>query len=276
MKKSFFIFATWIISCGASAQTALTMDKALDIAMNNSPTMRKSAMNLDRYQQTLVAQKASLKSRFSLKLDPIDYSKNRSFDNRLSQWYTNETLNTSGTFQVDQPILFTDGVISLVNRFGWQDNKSDIDGSDNSNRAFRNNLYLQLSQPIFTYNRRKMELKEIELDYENAAISYALQRLDMERRITAQFYAVYMAQSNLSISIEELEDARKNFEVIKNKVEADLAARDELFQAELNLATAESNTEDRRVALENAKDLLKQTLGMQLNEAISIFAEIQV
>ncbi|MGL5547257.1 MAG: TolC family protein, partial [Tannerellaceae bacterium] len=57
---------------------------------------------------------------------------------------------------------------------------------------------------------------------------------------------------------------------------ADLAARDELFQAELNLATAESNTEDRRVALENAKDLLKQTLGMQLNEAISIFAEIQV
>ncbi|MGL5704464.1 MAG: TolC family protein [Tannerellaceae bacterium] len=276
MKKSFFIFATWIISCGASAQTALTMDKALDIAMNNSPTMRKSAMNLDRYQQTLVAQKASLKSRFSLKLDPIDYSKNRSFDNRLSQWYTNETLNTSGTFQVDQPILFTDGVISLVNRFGWQDNKSDIDGSDNSNRAFRNNLYLQLSQPIFTYNRRKMELKEIELDYENAAISYALQRLDMERRITDQFYAVYMAQSNLSISIEELEDARKNFEVIKNKVEADLAARDELFQAELNLATAESNTEDRRVALENAKDLLKQTLGMQLNEAISIFAEIQV
>ncbi|MGL4493883.1 MAG: TolC family protein, partial [Tannerellaceae bacterium] len=260
MKKSFFIFATWIISCGASAQTALTMDKALDIAMNNSPTMRKSAMNLDRYQQTLVAQKASLKSRFSLKLDPIDYSKNRSFDNRLSQWYTNETLNTSGTFQVDQPILFTDGVISLVNRFGWQDNKSDIDGSDNSNRAFRNNLYLQLSQPIFTYNRRKMELKEIELDYENAAISYALQRLDMERRITDQFYAVYMAQSNLGISIEELEDARKNFEVIKNKVEADLAARDELFQAELNLATAESNTEDRRVALENAKDLLKQTL----------------
>ncbi|MGL5730814.1 MAG: TolC family protein, partial [Bacteroidales bacterium] len=53
-------------------------------------------------------------------------------------------------------------------------------------------------------------------------------------------------------------------------------ARDELFQAELNLATAESNSEDRLVALENAKDLLKQTLGIALDEPVTIFAEIQV
>lgn len=276
MKKIVFLFAACITSLGLSAQIALNMEKALDIAMSSSPTMRKSAMNLERYQQTLLAQQASLKSRFSLKLDPVDYSKNRSFDNRLSQWYTNETFNSSGTFQIDQPILFTDGVLSLVNRFGWQDNRSSVDGSENSNKAFQNNLYLQLSQPIFTYNRRKMELKEIELDYENAAISYALQRLDMERRITDQFYSVYMAQDNLNISLEELNDARKNFEIIKNKVEADLAARDELFQAELNLATAESNSEDRLVALENAKDMLKQTLGIALDEPVTIFAEIHV
>ena len=33
----------------------------------------------------------------------LDYNKNRRFDNRLSQWYTNETLNSSGTFQIAQP-----------------------------------------------------------------------------------------------------------------------------------------------------------------------------
>ena len=42
-----------------------------------------------------------------------------------------------------------------------------------------------------------MELKQIEYDYENADISYALQRLNTEKSITDQFYAVYMAQSNL-------------------------------------------------------------------------------
>jgi outer membrane protein TolC len=259
-----------------NAQLVLTMEKAMDIAQENSPDIRTSLMNLERYQQMLIAQRASLKSRFSLNLSPVDYSKNRRFDNRLSQWYTNETFNSSGVFQIDQPILLTDGVISLINRFAWQNNNSQIDGLGNSNQAFTNDLYLQISQPIFTYNRRKMELKQIEYDLENANISYALQRLNTEKQITNQFYSVYIAQSNLEISKEELSNAQQSYDIIKNKVEADLAARDELFQAELNLATARSSVEERIVSLENYKDQLKQTLGLDLNTILSVVTDIDV
>lgn len=264
------------LSVPVHGQISLTIEKAMDIAEGQSPALRRSHMNLERYQQNLIAQRASLKSRFSLNLTPVDYSKSRSFDNRLSQWYTNERLGTSGTFQVDQPILWTDGVISLVNRFGWQDNNSNIDGTKTSNKAFSNDLYLQLSQPIFTYNKRKMELQQIEYDYENANISYALQRLSTELDITRQFYAVYMAQSQLAITKEELTNAQQSYEIIRNKVEADLAARDELFQAEVNLASARSSMEEQQVSLENAKDQLKQTLGMNLDEDIVVFAEVKI
>ena len=264
------------IALTSQGQIPLTIDKAMEIAQENSPSLRRSYMNLERYKQNLLAQKASLKSRFSLNLNPVDYNKNRRFDNRLSQWYTNETFNTSGTFQVDQPILWTDGTISLINRFGWQDNSSIIEGDKTSNRAFSNDLYLQLTQPIFTYNKRKMELKQIEYDYENANISYALQRLSTEKDITQQFYSVYMAQSQLAITKEELTNAQQSYEIIKNKVEADLAARDELFQAEVNLASARSSLEEQQVSLENSKDQLKQTLGMDLNEDIMVFAEVQI
>ena len=236
-------------------QLSLTIEKALDIAEENSPTLRRSHMNLDRYQETLIAQRASLKSKFSLNLNPLDYSKNRSFDNRLSQWYTNEKLSTSGTFRVDQPILWTDGEISLINTFAWQDNNS---------------------QPIFTYNKRKMELKQIEYDYENAHISYALQRLNTEKDITNQFYSVYMAQSQLAITREELVNAQQSYDIIKNKVEADLSAKDELFQAELNLATARSSVEEQQVSLENAKVNLKRALGMNLDDDLMVFAEIDI
>lgn len=266
----------WGLSFSSFGQLSLTIEKAMDIAEENSPSLRRSYMDLERYQQNLIAQQASLKSKFSLNLNPVDYNKNRKFDNRLSQWYTNETFSTSGIFQVDQPILWTDGVISLINRFGWQNNNSEIEGGKNSNKAFSNDLYLQLSQPIFTYNKRKMELQQIEYDYENAHISYALQRLNVEKMITDQFYTVYMDQRNLAISREELANAQKSFEIIQNKVEADLAAKDELFQAELNLATARSSVEERLVSLENSKDKLKQTLGMNLNEDLMVFAEIDV
>lgn len=277
VKKIILVAAVFLgLASPSYGQIALTIDKALDIAEENSPSLRRSHMNLERYQFNLIAQKASLKSKFSLNLDPVSYNKNRRFDNRLSQWYTNETFSTSGTFQIDQPILWTDGVLSLINRFGWQDNNSVIDGEKNSNKAFSNDLYLQLSQPIFTYNKRKMELKQIEYDYENAHISYALQRLNTEKDITNQFYSVYMAQSNLAVSKEEFENAQQSYEIIKNKVEADLAARDELFQAELNLATARSSVEERQVALENAKDQLKQTLGMPLSDDVMVFTDIMV
>ena len=156
MKKIMLTAAVCLgVSVPSQGQVSLTIEKAMDIAEEHSPSLRRSHMNLERYQQNLVAQRASLKSKFSLNLNPVDYSKSRSFDNRLSQWYTNERFSTTGTFQVDQPILWTDGVLSLINRFGWQDNNSNIDGTKTSNKAFSNDLYLQLSQPIFTYNKRK-------------------------------------------------------------------------------------------------------------------------
>ena len=258
------------------AQEMLTIEKALDIAEENNPTLRSQKLSLERAQLLLEAQRASLKSRFSLNLNPVSYSKNRRFDNRLSQWYTNETFSTDGTFQVSQPILLTDGEISLINTFGWQDNQSVVEGFTNRNKAFTNDLYLRLNQPIFTYNTRKMALKQIEFDYENAGISYALQRLRTEQSITRQFYSAYMAKNRLEVSREELENARMNFEIIKNKVDADLSAEEELYQAELNLATAQSSVEEAIVSLENAKDELKQTLGMSLNEDIDVVAEVIV
>ncbi len=278
IKKSclLLLFAATLSFSGSYAQSVLTIEQALDIAEEHNPDLKASKLNLERYQQNVVAQRASLKSRFSLDLNPFNYSRSRRFDNRLSQWYTNETLNTSGTFMVSQPILLTDGEISLINTFGWQDNKSTVEGVDNSNKAFSNDLYLRLNQPIFTYNRSKMELQRIEFDYENAGIRYALQRLNTERSITNQFYAVYMAINNLAISREELENTEQSFEIIKNKVEADLSAKEELFQAELNLANAQSTVQERYVSLENAKDQLKQSLGMPLSEDIEVIAEIEV
>jgi outer membrane protein TolC len=85
-----------------------------------------------------------------------------------------------------------------------------------------------------------------------------------------------MAQNNLTISREELENTRLSFEIIQNKVEADLSAREELYQAELNLANAQSAVEERNVSLENAKDQLKQTLGLPLNDDIEVTLVIKV
>ena len=140
------------------AQSIITLEQALDIASKGSPSLQSSLYNLERTTETLNAQRAALKSQFSLDLNPMEYSNSRRFDARISQWYTNESLTTSGTVRVDQPILYTDGKISLINQFGWQSNTSESGGVTNENKSFFNNLNLSLTQPLFTYNRTKTQI----------------------------------------------------------------------------------------------------------------------
>ncbi len=257
---------------GVNAQEAITLDKALKIAETGSPDLQLSSLNLVRFQKNLEAQRAAMKSRFSLDVAPLSYSNNRRFDNRVSEWYTNENLETSARFLVSQPIAFSDGTISLSNEFGWQSSNSS--STDIESQVFFNNLYLNVNQPLFTYNRIKLELKELELSYENANISYAIQRLNLEKNVTQFFYNVYMAQMNLTIAKEEVENTQKSYEIIVNKVDAGLAAKEELYQAELNLATSKSSLQNSEVTFENAKDQLKLYLGMDLFEDILILADI--
>lgn len=256
------------------SQEALTLEKALKISETGSPDLQQSLLNLERYQKNLEAQRAALKSKFSLDVTPLNYSNQRRFDTRVSEWYTNENLTSNARFLISQPILPTDGTISLSNEFGWQNSTSDATGTNSQSKRFYNNLYLNLNQPLFTYNKLKLQLKELELSYENANISYAIQRLNLEKNVTQFFYNVYMAQNNLTIAKEELVNTQKSYDIIKNKVDAGLAAKEELYQAELNLATSKSTVQDREVSFENTKDQLKLYLGMDLYEDFLVLGDI--
>lgn len=282
MKRNLLLKTALLALCTASvpgtdarAQMILTMEEALEYSSLHNPDLINSRMSMERYEQNLIAQRASLKSRFSLNLEPISYSQSRQFDSRYSDWYTNKSLSSSGTFSISQPIMWTDATLSLNNRLSWQNNESTIGGNTNSNRAFSNRLYLSLNQPLFSYNRTKMNMRQIEMNYENARISYALQMLNVERNITSQFYSLFMSQQNLEISESELENAERNFNIIKDKVEADIATKDEYYQAELNLAQSRSSLENQRVSLENAKDNFKQALGIPLDEDIRVVCSIE-
>ena len=273
MRKLILLFSIILLIASATrAQEVLTLDKALQFAETSSPDLQRTRLNLQRYSKSLEAQRAALKSRFSLELAPVVYNKSRSFDDWASEWYTSENFNTNAVLRVAQPILFTDGTISLSNEFGWQSNYSGA--RDIQSEVFYNNLYLNLNQPLFTYNRQRLQLKELELNFENANISYALQRLNLERNVTQFFYNVYMSQMNLNIAREELKNTENSYSIIRNKVDAGLAAREELYQAELNLATSKSSLQNAEVSFENAKDQLKLYLGMDLYQDFSILANV--
>jgi outer membrane protein TolC len=274
LKTGAFILIFYAGIMTGYSQQGLTLEQSLGIAESNSPAMKRTKLNLVRSQENLNAQNAALKSQFSLTVNPVGYSQNRSFNELISKWNSVKTTESYGLFTVSQPIVFTDARVSLINRFGYRDSYSEY--SNSTTKGFSNDLSLNLDQPLFTYNRTKLQLKELELALENSKISYAIQLLSLEKNVTQAFYYVYQQQQSLDIAKQAFENMQKSYDIIRNKVEAGISAREEMFQAELNLATARSDYENKQVELENAKDQFKILIGINMYDDIIVLPNIEV
>ncbi len=258
-----------------NAQRLLTLQQAVNEALDKSPDIIQARLSLERSGENLNAQRASLKSNFRLNLTPYSFTRDRRYNEDIGKWIDVQSTVSSGTFSVEQPVIWTDGVISLNNHFGWQDSHSSL-SENSSTTGFTNNLSLKLQQPIFTYNRTKLDLKELELSYENSQLNYALRELSVEKQITQFFYQVYQTQMNLITSREEHANRKQSYEIIKNKVDAGLVAKEELLQAELDMLSSQSSMQNSEVDLENIKDNFKQALGIPLDEEIMVIADVSV
>lgn len=99
-----------LMLCSGStfAQEFLTLEKALEIAYQQSPSIIQSKMSLEQSELALIQQKASLKSQFSLNLNPFQYTRSTSFDEYNTQWYTPKIHEFRTGFQ-DQSTDQVDG-----------------------------------------------------------------------------------------------------------------------------------------------------------------------
>ncbi len=268
----FIIVSTFNISVAQSTEV-LSFDTAFEIARQNSPNIQQARLSLTRSEELLNAQEASLKSSFGFLLEPFSYSNISEFNTQFSSWYNQESKSYSGTFVVSQPILWTDGLLVLRNQFGWFDSNSDLIDYT-SNESFSNNLYISYDQPIFTYNRQQLALDEVKLDLENASLNYNIRELELERLVAQSFYTAYQNKMSLQVALEDSLNRQRSYQIIKNKVEAGIAAREELYQAELDLTISRSQVQNGKVTLQNSLDELKRLLGMDIFSEISVVAEV--
>ena len=78
-KINLLILTLLIFNATAFSQEGLTLEQSLNVAEINSPSMQKTRLNLIRNEENLNAQNASLKSQFSLTLNPLEYTQTQGF-----------------------------------------------------------------------------------------------------------------------------------------------------------------------------------------------------
>ena len=252
----------------------LTLERALNIAFQNSPAMRQASLQLEVNERNLMAQQAGLKSQFSLTLTPYRTSSSRTFSDLTSSYNTQTQTRSESIFRVVQPIKWTDGTLTITDRFNWQEATSSFAGGDKRS-DFSNSLTVRLSQPLFTYNRTTMQIKELELALENTQLAYAIQELQIERQVTQQFLNLYYSRMSIQISQEEYKNATESLEIIKSKVDAGISAPEEFYQADITRDNSLASLENKRMQHENSLDTFKTLLGLELEALIDVSADIQ-
>ena len=275
--QSLFWMLVFFLATGFSHQAfaqELTLEKALEIAFKNSPSIQAAAYNLDISQHNLSAQQAGLKSQFNLTLTPYQYSNAKVFNELTSKYNIQELTKSEARLTISQPIIWTDGEITLTNRFGWQEASSSFTGSVPES-TFNNSLYLTLSQPLFTYNRKQMQITELELSLENAQLNYAIQKLQIERSVTQQFLSLFYSWRSLEIAEQQLANAEESYQIIESKVDAGISAPEELYQADLTRFNSQASVQNLRMQYENSQDSFKILLGLPLDNELVIVADIR-
>jgi outer membrane protein TolC len=257
---------------GASGQQILSLDDALNIAMENSPNIRHTKLRLESSEARLKAQEAGLKTQFRFRLGDISYRNTNQFDEFFSRWYRYESYDIGGLLMIEQPIKWTGGTLSLNDRLSWKDSYSEI--NETPGETYRNALYLQFDQPLFTYNQIKMDLRSLELNFESNLLSFAIAQLDLEQTVMQSFYDLYATKMSLEIDRDAMETDRENYRVMKNKYDAGIGKLDDLTQAETTMLQSESSFNSTVVALANAVDRFKYLIGIPIDEDIDIHTDI--
>ena len=270
----FMGFLIFLFHALLPAQEILTLDKALEFAFRNSPSIKEAEYRLQTSGENLKAQQAGLKSQFSITLNPISLSDTKTFSELTSSYNTQNVTRTAGSFSIRQPIKWTDGTLSVTDSFNWQESSSSFVGGNKAG-AYNNSLYLKFSQPLFTYNRTQMQIKELELSLENAQLNYAIQKLSIERQVTQQFLNLYYNREGVKIAEEEFKNADEQFKIIENKVKAGIAAQGELYQADLTRLNSQASLENKQIQYANAIDSFKVLIGMSLDREIEILTDIR-
>jgi len=279
MKLSIFT-AILIVFLSSSlwSQQTLSLEDALKIAAENNPEIRQAKLNLERSQHYYDASKAALKTQVNLRLTPLTYSKDKMYVTSgigSSGWQTYKTITSSGYLSIYQPIKWTDGTLRLTSGINWQKAEQESPWYQNySSESFGNNLYLSYYQPIFTYNRIRLELKELELQLENASLYYGIQKLWLEKMVTQEFCYIYYDRIVLEVMKEALDFLEQSYEVIKQRADTVIVAEEELFQTEVSLAIKQSGLRNNQIVYNNALDRFKVLIGIPIAEELDIIADI--
>lgn len=274
MRKFFVIFI--VASLNLFAQNQINLEKALNIALNESYEIKSAQFSLLSSQKSLEAMKLGLLSSVNMEFDIPSYSRSLSSQFNTStgrdEFFKVGSTKYEGRLFVNQPLIFSNGNISLVGSIYRRDQF--VEGQDDI-RDYFTNLSIRLNQPLFAYNTQKASLERAEINLRRSERNYTRAERNIIYRVTASFFNLYKSKKEMEIQTEKVKQNEISFETANNKFKAGLIAEVEKLQLEVDLASSRNQLLDAKRNYQESKNNFKLLIGLELDEEIDVIADIE-
>ena len=197
--------------------------------------------------------KADLLPEVSLSANVPTYNKRYSTYQREDGTYSyvrNDFMEVDGSLYVSQKIWPTGGTLSVESSLDWLRQMSG-ETSGGKNQFMSMPIALTLSQPLFGVNSVKWNRRIEPLRYREAKASFLAETEQVAMRAISLFFNLLLANENVHIAEQNLQNAEKLYEVAKAKREMGTISQNDVLQMRLNMLNAQSSltsTESSRKA----------------------------
>lgn len=276
MKKIFLIIALFLIFNKSYSQQILTLEESINIALKQSYSIQSSNQALQSSINNLESARLGLLSRVDLSIYAPSYYRNLSpqFNplTGLTEYYQVGETKLQSELSITQPLIFSNGTVSLIGSLFGRDQFSQIKGTD---RDYYTNIAIQLRQPLFTANTQKISFNRAELNLEKTEATYTRTQFDIIYNVTQQFYMLYQLTKQLEITEIDVKQREDAYNTAVNKFKAGLIAEVEMLRLEVNLMSGKNELMRSKRDLTQAQNAFKVLIGLPLDEKIDVIPTIE-
>ena len=170
----------------------------------------------------------------------------------------NNYLGMNGEISINQNIPFTGGSISLNTSLDYL---RQLD-SDKGGRFMTIPFAITWNQPIFGVNSMKWEKKIEPVKYREAQAKFLSQMEEVTMLAINYYFNLLLAQENVEIATQNLNNAQKLYEVAKAKRQMGQISENDLLQMELNVLDSKAELTDNESQFKSAMFKLRAFLGL--------------
>jgi outer membrane protein len=276
----FILFSIFFIQVLRADTIDLTIDRAVEIAMNNSYRIKQLKLGIERSRQWLKAERAGLKSKVSMNIKAPEFS--ALSDNKWDSVEGKDIIVRQNTqmwwmnLSISQPVIFfgypTDGYLSLNSRLYRYDQ---LDG-DIWDTSYYNRYFLKFEQPFFQPNHLKNDLERAELRLEENELQFLDDKVELIDDIGGDYYSLYQSAYEDHIldryveSLEQLED-------IANCASQENGSKSiDCIQIQIEITNAREKKAQNLSRLRQQSTRIKQRLRLQANDSLVINPVIEM